>query len=204
MRLVLALALLVTSGLCAGAQDPAKPASVDQLVDQVHGIRKARAELDKQESAALMALRAELKRQNDLIERLNIDAPKPPKPVDPDVIPPKPVDPLRVKLKSAFDASMGGTGEKSEWAKDLAALYRAAAKLVNDPTLTTATALRAKLKEASASLIGAESLTEVRKAVAVELAGVLPTTDGELTGEHRDAAAKLFKRLAEMLEEIAK
>lgn len=200
MRYAAILTLLLLPA-CLCAQEPKPP--VDALVEQITGIRAKRAELDKAESAALAALRAELKRQSDLIERLGIDGPKPPKPVDPpDIVPPKPVDPLRAKLKAAFDLSAGGTGEKSEWAKDLAALYRAASKLVADPTLTTAAQLRSKLKDASAALIGAESLLDVRKAVAVELAAVLPTTDGDLTDAQRASAAALFKRLAEILETI--
>lgn len=212
MRFVsVALLLLLPAGLCA--QEPAPKQSVDTLVEQIGGIRKARADLDKQESAALMALRTELKRQNDLIEKLGLNGPGPvvpPKPVDPpDIVPPKPpapppvpVDPLRVKLKAAFDASMGGTGEKVEWAKDLAALYRAAAKLVNDPRYATASALKAKLKEAADEMLkeNPTALMEVRKAVAVELAGVLPTTDGELTSEQRANAAGLLKKLADILD----
>ncbi|MDY3557169.1 hypothetical protein R5W24_006356 [Gemmata sp. JC717] len=183
----------------ASAQPPA-PQTIDQLAEQVAGIRRQRAELDKAEGAALAGIAAELKRQRELLERLGIDgpAPKPPAPPAP------PADPLRAKLKAALDASAGTAAEKGEWARDLAALYRAAAKLTAEPGLATAGTLRLKLKEAAAALIGEAALREVRQAVAAELAAVLPTTDAELTPDQREAAARLFKVLAAHLEELAK
>lgn len=195
--LLFAFALLA---LCApvGAQDSPRP-TVDQLAGKIADIRAKRADLEKQEQAAIADLRTELKRQADLIEKLGLlDGPQP-KPV-----PPVPVDPLKAKLKAAFDASAGTTAEKAEHAKDLAALYREASKLVADPALVTAATLRQKLKDASAVLIGPDALKEVRQAVALVLAGVLPTTDSDLTNEQRTAAAALFARLAAVLEEIAK
>lgn len=117
--------------------------------------------------------------------------------------PPTPVDPLRAKLRSAFGRAAGTPAEKREWAKDLAALYRAAAKLVPDPGLVTAGQLKLKLKDASATLIGPDALKEVRQAVAVELAAVLPTTDADLTDAHRATAAALFTRLATVLDGLA-
>lgn len=198
-----ALLALALCGAPLCAQQP--PPSIDQLAADVVGIRTKRAELEKAEAEKLGAIAAELKRQRELLEKLGLDTPtpKPPAPVPPPV-PVPPVDPLRSKLKAAFDAALGASADKAEWARDLAALYRAAAKLAADPTLATAGTLRAKLKDASAALIGSEALKEVRQAVAVELAAVLPTTDADLTDAHRAAAAALFKALAGHLEELAK
>ncbi|AWM41773.1 hypothetical protein GobsT_71230 [Gemmata obscuriglobus] len=200
--------LLPLFGLLAPAwalAQPPTPQSIDQLAEQVSGIRRQRAELDKAESAALASIAAELKRQRELLEKLGIDgpAPKPPTPPTPPT-PPAPVDPLRSKLKTALDAGAGTSAEKGEWARDLAALYRAAAKLAGDSSLSTAGALRLKLKEAAAALIGEAALREVRQVVAVELAAVLPTTDGELTSDQRAGAADLFRKLAAHLEDLAK
>ena len=190
-----ALAMLA---LCApvGAQ---QPGTIDSTIERIADLRAKQADLKKQEDAAVADLKAQLKALSEKIEKLGLlDGPQPkPKP-------PEPVDPLKAKLKAAFDASAGTTAEKAEHAKDLAALYREASKLVADPALVTAATLRQKLKDASAVLIGPDALKEVRQAVALVLAGVLPTTDSDLTNEQRTAAAALFARLAAVLEEIAK
>jgi hypothetical protein len=115
---------------------------------------------------------------------------------------PTPADPLRARLKSAFDKSAGSPAEKAEWAKDLAALYRQAARLSADASVTSAAALKQKLKDASAALVGAEALKEVRQAVALELATVLPGTETDLTDDQRAAAAALFLRLAVILDSL--
>lgn len=130
------------------------------------------------------------------------DPPPPPAPPVPPA-PPTPPDPLKAKLAAAFAAAAGTAEQKREWAKDLAALYRAAAKLSIDPTITTASMLKSKLSVAAETLIGDMALVEVRKAVAGELAAVLPATDGELTSDQRTAAASLFSRLSTILEVIA-
>lgn len=176
-----------------------QPVSIDSTIERIADLRAKQADLKKQEDAAVADLKAQLKALNEKIEKLGLlDGPQP-KPV-----PPVPVDPLKAKLKAAFDASAGTSAEKTEHAKDLAALYREASKLVADPALVTAATLRQKLKDASAVLIGPDALKEVRQAVALVLASVLPTTDSDLTDDQRTAAAALFVRLAGLLEEIAK
>ncbi|AWM40288.1 hypothetical protein GobsT_12440 [Gemmata obscuriglobus] len=201
MRHLLVPVLGLLAPAWAVAQPPA-PQTIDQLADQIAGIRRQRAELDKAEGAALAGIAAELKRQRELLEKLGIDGPAPKPPAPP--APPAPADPLRARLKVALDAGAGTAAEKAEWARDLAALYRAAAKLTAEPGLTTAGTLRQKLKEAAAALIGEAALREVRQAVAAELAAVLPTTDADLTAEQRAAAGELFRKLAAHLDELAK
>ena len=200
MRYLLTAPLvLLAAALCSG-QEPA-PKSVDQWVSEITSLRAQRAALDKQEAAALAGLKAELKRQADLLDKLGGTDVKPPVPVPPT----PPVDPLRAKLKAAYDAAPGTAAEKSEWAKDLAALYRQAAKLVADPEVGTAAELLRRLKAAATSLLGPMALVDVRRAVKEWLAAVLPTTtDAELTESHRKGAADLFAKLAMHLEEIAK
>lgn len=198
MRLT-ALVLLLAAPVCARAQEP--PKTIDQIIDRIADLKKQRADLERQEQTVVGDLKAELKKLNDRIDKLGLldgpgPAPKPPAPVDP----PKPADQLRAKLRAALDAAAGTSAEKAEWAKDLAALYRAAAKLAADPTLATAAALRGRLKDASAALVGPDALKEVRQVVAAELAAVLPTADADLTDAQRAGASALFKRLAEVLD----
>jgi hypothetical protein len=134
----------------------------------------------------------------------------PPAPVPPPVPPvpptppkPVPVDPLKAKLSAVFASAAGTPADKSEWAKDLAALYRAGAKMCADPAVTTATALKTKLSAAAGALVGPDALKEVRQAVAGELAAVLPTTEADLTTDQRTAAAALFTKLAAVLDGLA-
>jgi len=106
---------------------------------------------------------------------------------------------------TAFAAAGGTPAQKSEWAKDLAALYRASIKVSADKTVTTASALRSKMKDAATVLLaGDDALKEVRQVVAIELAVILPTAEADLTDDHRISAAALFTKLAGMLEDIAK
>lgn len=125
----------------------------------------------------------------------------PPAPPPPPL--PHPPDPLRAKLAAAFASAFGAPEQKREWAKDLAALYRAAAKLSADSNVTTAGTLKAKLTAAAGALIGPDALTEVRKVVALELAVLLPIAEAELTPVQRAAVAALFTKLASRLEAIA-
>jgi hypothetical protein len=112
--------------------------------------------------------------------------------------PPPDNDPLRQKLKAAYDADPGAG--KAEAAKTLAELYRQAAALAADPAVRTAGDLLGRVKKAAEALAPG-ALVGVRKAVAEELAKVLPGDAGDgLTAAHRQAAAGLFGRLAAALD----
>lgn len=192
------LALLLFSPAAAGisyATDPA-PASVDSLIERIAELRRQRADLDKREAELVAALKAELKRLQDLADRLglNLPLPKPPEP---------PADPLRAKLKTAFDADPLQLDKRKGAAADLAALYRQAAKLAADPEVATSGALLDRVRQAAGMLVGADGLRDVRRAAGAELSAILPT-DADLTAEQRDATAKLFQRLAVILEELSK
>jgi hypothetical protein len=199
----LALLLLALAPLAARADDA--PPSVDALVTKLAELRKQRADLDRKEADLRGQLKAELKRIADLVAKLDPDAPPivPPKPPEP--LPP--VDALRDKVRAAIKASAGDDAAKRRQCLDLAALYKQAAKLVPDAgQFPDADALRTRLREAATAMLGSdEVLREVRRVVAGELAGVLPTVaDAPLTAEHRAGAVKVFERLAGILEEAGK
>lgn len=119
--------------------------------------------------------------------------PKPPEP---------PPDSLRAKLKAAFDADPAPPEAKREHAKDLAALYRAAAKLAEDSAVPTSGELLRRVRDAAGTLVGPDALREVRRAAGRELSALLPT-DAPLAPTHRTSAAALFRKLATILEELA-
>lgn len=208
LALALALALVLALGpSIARAQQPppaAPPATIDALIAQVADLRAKCAEIKKQEQAAQAELKLRLKELQDRLDKLGLSDPPAPVPPPKPVPPPAPADPLRAKLAAAFEAAAGTAEQKAEWARDLSALYRAAVKRAADPAVATAAALRAKLAAASDTLLGdADALKEVRRAVAGELAAVLPTADADLTADQRAAAAALFARLAVILDGLA-
>lgn len=193
------------SGPLAALLQPAPPApapappTLDQLIQRVQDLRKQKAELQKAEDAAAADLKARLQALKDLLDSLNIDPhPAPPKPPTP---PAPPADPLAAKLKAAFDGDAADVAKRREQAKDLAALYRQAAKLAADNSVAAAGDLLSRVKTASAALVGADALKAVRGVVASELAAILPTDD-PLTDAQRKSAADLFAKLAVVLETL--
>lgn len=203
-----ALTVLAALTACAptlSAQDSPTP-SVDSLVAKLAELKRQRAALDKSEAEVRGQLKAELKRIADLVGKLDVDAPHV---VPPDVRPKPPepaADPLRDRVRDAIRASAGTDAEKRKQCLDLAALYRAAAKMAPDAEqFPDADALLTRLRQAAANLVGADALREVRRVVAGELAAVLPTVaDAPLTDAHRAAAVKVFERLAAILESEGK
>jgi hypothetical protein len=193
-RAPLALVILALPALAA-AQEPPKP-TIDQLIERIGEVRKQRADLDRREAEAVAELRAQFKSLHDRIDALGLSGPGPKPP------PPAP-NPLRDKLKAAFDSDPAQLDKRRDQAKDLAALYRQAAVLAADETVPTAGALFQRVKDAAGALVGPDALREVRRAVAGELAALLPTDDA-LTADQRRAAAALFTKLALTLEEISK
>lgn len=199
MRLALtfAIMLFVAGALCA-ADEPVAPLTIDQRIEKILDLRAKQADLKKQEDTAVAELKAELKRQQDLLDKLllpDVKPPVPPKPPEP----PLPSDPLAAKLKAAFGEDSTPLAQRREQAKDLAALYRQAAKLAVDPAVTTSGELLRKVREAAGTLVGPDALKEVRRVAGMELAGILPT-DAALTAAQREQAEQVFKRLAEILD----
>ncbi|MFM8273720.1 MAG: hypothetical protein ACKODX_15525 [Gemmata sp.] len=188
MRSAALLSLLALLAAPARAQEP-RP-SVEQLVAKLTEVRKQQADLKKLEDATTAELRSELKRLQELVDKLNLPDVRPPGP-------PEPADPLRAKLRAAFDAD--ADPKKRDHARDLAALYRQAAGLCADAGVGTAGDLLSRVKAAATTLVGADALRECRRVVAGELGALLPTDDA-LTAEQRKAAAALFAKLATILE----
>lgn len=204
MKLRLAILVFVACGCTAFANEPVQ--SVDSLIERIAELRRQKAELEKREVELVAALKAEMKRLQELADKLGLNLPVPP------VVPPKPpepapADPLRDRVRDAIRASAGTDAAKRAQCLDLAALYRAAAKLAPDAAqFPDADALLARLRQAAAQMLGdPDALREVRKVVAGELAAVLPTVaDAPLTDAHRAAAVKVFERLAAILESEGK
>jgi len=204
-----ALTVVAALTACAptvSAQDSPTP-SVDSLVAKLADLRRQRAALEKSEADVRAALKAELKRIADLVGKLDVDGPVVPPDVKPKPPEPVPVDPLAQRVRDEIRASAGTDDAKRKQCLDLAALYRAAAKLATDSAqFPDADSLLARLRQAAAQMLGdPDALREVRKVVAGELAAVLPTVaDAPLTDAHRAAAVKVFERLAAILEEAGK
>lgn len=193
--LALACVLLTAGALTAAADDA--PPSIDQLIERITDLRAKQAALKKQEDTAASELKAELKKQQDRLDKLNL--PDVPKPVPPK--PPEPVDPLAAKLKAAYDADGAQLEKRRESAKDLAELYRQAAVLCADENVATSGDLLKRVKDASATLVGADALRECRRVVATELGALLPTDDA-LTAGQRTGTAALFRKLATILDSL--
>lgn len=126
------------------------------------------------------------------------DAPPGPKPPDPPPVPP--VDPLAAKLRAAFDADLAPVADRRKHAAALAELYRQIAeKVCPDPAITGPTMLFDRARESAKILVGPDALPGVRKVVGEELSAIFPV-EAPLTKDQRDAAGRLFRRLAEVLD----
>lgn len=183
-------ACLLAALSIASASFAQQPPTIDNLIDRVLDLRKQKAELDKQEAAALAELQAELKKQKDRLDKLNIPGPEP-------APGPKPVDPLAAKIKTAIATDKGTREEVLQ----LAALYHEAAKLAISKDVPSSRELLRRVREASAALVGADVLTSLRTLVAAEVGSILGNPgDAMLTDTQRKATAELFTRLAAILE----
>ncbi len=192
MQLLVSLALTIAPLPVAADPSP----SVPELIAKVKELRLKEAEARKAREVAEAELKAEAKRQQDELDKLFGPTPDP-KPNPPK--PPEPVDPLRAKLRAAFDADPAQLDIRRNSAKDLAELYRQASKLSADASVETSGDLLKRVRDASATLVGADALRECRRVVAQELGALLPT-DEPLTDGQRKAVAELFGRLAVVLE----
>lgn len=125
---------------------------------------------------------------------VTIGEPTPPPPP-----PPPPDDALAKTLRTAHAAD--ADADKAKHAKSLAALYRNAPGVLDKAA--TAGDLYRILKESAAMLLPAAAVPNTRKAVAAELAAVLPATpETALTDMHKQQARSLFGRLAAALEAL--
>ena len=125
--------------------------------------------------------------------------PNPPDPPDP---PPLPTDPLVKVLKEAFDKETATN--KSSKIKELASLYKeASSTTVYNTDLKTTKDLRQVMSVAIDEMIGKDSLTTVRRAIANELNKIFPTDpSATLDKDKRDLISKQFERLGKALEVV--
>lgn len=113
---------------------------------------------------------------------------------------PEPADPLARKVRAALAADPErDAAKRRRQAKQLAVLYRELAREAADPALTSPAEFRRIARDAAAKMIGPDALAGVRTEVAAELAALLPT-DAPFADAQRAAVAKLFERLAAVLD----
>jgi hypothetical protein len=109
-------------------------------------------------------------------------------------------DALAEKVRAALDGDAErDTSKKRKLARQLAVLYRELAREAQDAALTSPKEFRQVARDAAARMIGPDALAGVRKEVAAELAALLPT-DAPFSEAQRAAVAKLFDRLAAILD----
>lgn len=206
MRYLMIFALLVFPTAIARSQEPDARPTIDEQVAKLVALKQQQADLKKQEEAVAADLKKRFDELRELLDKLGVIDPKPPKPPEPKPPEPKPepVDPLVVKLAAAFAADPPTSLEtKREYAKLLAALYRAAEKLTRNESVGTSGELLTQVSRAAADLLedppGMKKLAGTRKVVNAELTALLPT-DEPLTADQRANVAALFKKLAMVLD----
>lgn len=199
MRQVLFLtAALALVPACAPAADP-----IDEDLAKLADVRAKQADLKKVEDTLVEKLRKQHQANHEKLVAAGVIAPGPPPPAPE----PKPVDVLKQKIAAAFERD----GKPVAAAHQLAALYRLAAGLAAKPEILSTAMLKARVSEAAAELMkefppdekGALPLKAVRQAVSEEwLSAVGKVDDEPITDAERAAAAKLFGRLADILEAV--
>lgn len=112
-----------------------------------------------------------------------------------------PTDELAADLDRLFRADRNE--DKAESARKLAATYRKAALFALEPAVRTAGELSSRLRQAVQQEIPAEALPALRRRLADELVNQLPTIPNHLlTQSDRQAAERLFLRIARLLEAL--
>ena len=138
-----------------------------------------------------------------IVETDEPPTPKPPEPKPPDPkppIPPAPSDPFAADLRRLYAAD--SNPNKRAPAEKLLALYRLAATLCNDKTITTCEELMDTVRDAARTLAG-DTLLPIRQRVAGEL-GKLAGPSDTLSEGLRQKLADVFSRAAAALEDVAK
>lgn len=195
MNILLLLMLL----LGVSAQQPAPSPTIDQLIDKVLDLRKQKAELDKQEAAALADLQKLMKELQDRFDKLKLPpGPKPPDPVVPDA--------LGEVLKAAYKRdSEAKAGTKSNLA-DLASLWKMAGKMVlskNSDTyeVNSSADLMAAIRKAAASMdLPLTVFPKLRKEIGDQVLSALgEESDTPYTEAQREATAALLTKIGGIL-----
>ena len=122
-------------------------------------------------------------------------APTPPGPPNPD----NPADPLTKALQEAFNRDT--TAEKAKHSKSLATVYKQSIQTIDQ--VMTAGQLFAAMRAASAVLVPADAVPELRKAIAEEIKKILPSDPQiVLSDQQKNMSKALFGELANALESL--
>jgi hypothetical protein len=118
-----------------------------------------------------------------------------------DAIAPPVADPWLRDFQKLFHED--SSSDKASHLAQLAALYREAIQFTDKTDIATVGDLAARIRTAAGALVPADSLVAVRKRIAEMIAKELPGDgDQPLDSATRTKAAKLFGRLATLLEDI--
>ncbi len=109
-------------------------------------------------------------------------------------------DPVARRFRAAFDLDLRDPAKKAADLLDLVELYRQAADLADRTDIGSVAALVARLREASKILV-VDGLSDLRKAIAVELAAAFPI-DAPLDDANRVKARTLFLKLGRVLQTL--
>lgn len=120
---------------------------------------------------------------------------------DEPILPPRPVDPLVAKLRVAFDADTSLPAVKSKTLADLAELYRQAVGFAKSADAVSVAQVVAKVR-AAATTLGITGLSDVRQAIASELAAAFPE-NADLDSAGREKLAATFDRIAKALAAVS-
>lgn len=129
--------------------------------------------------------------------------PTPPNPNPPTPVPPAPTSELAKKLQKAYDADPAAINVKTIQKDNLRGLYLAMVDHAANKSIVNTSDLLADLKAASASMVPATALIEMRKVNAAEIAAALGNdTDTKLDPDYRPKAIDVFGRIAKSLGEV--
>jgi hypothetical protein len=173
------------------------PQTIDERFTRLIELKKQIADLTKTKLALEADIASAIKELLDKARNNGIPF-EPPAPPGPPT-PPVPVDPLAAKLKAAFDADPADPAARRNSAKDLAALYRAAAKLCGDASIESSADLMDQVTKAAKKMVGETALRGVRLIVNTGLNDLLPF-EAPLSAEQRQATAALFVKVSGILE----
>jgi hypothetical protein len=134
-----------------------------------------------------------------------VPPPPNPTPPDPPKPPPTPVppSPLTAKFQAAYTADPATATTKSGQKILLQGLYEAMVDHAKLTTIATAGALLADLKTVAGQMIAPNSLVELRKVIAAEIASSIGTdAQAKLDPDLRGKAVDAFTRIAKSLSEV--
>jgi hypothetical protein len=136
-----------------------------------------------------------------LVGKVDPPAPQPPEP-GPQPKPPAPPEPssLGKRFQAEYEKDARQLDKRRMDLADLIELYKQAADLAADTTVTSTGQLVGRVRDAS-RVLGIDGLADLRRAIAAELIAALPS-DEPLTAALRTKAAETFTRIRSALQEV--